>query len=186
MGREDTRRRLQHHALRLFTERGFDAVTVEEVAAAAGVSHMTFYRHFATKEAVVLEDPYDPAIGDAILRQDPALPPVRRVVAGIMEAWATTAAPDEEQVRARLRLAIDHAGLRARAWENNHATEVVVVGALTATGVDELEARVAAGAVLGALTAALFDWAGRDGVSLGDWIVRTLTLLGATMEGAEG
>ena len=185
MGRKQTRRRLQQHALRLFTERGFDAVTVEEVAAAAGVSHMTFYRHFPTKEAVVLEDPYDPLIGDAIRRQDPTRPPLQRVVAGLLEAWAADASSDEDQIRARLRLAADHPGLRARAWENNHATEAVIVDALTATGVTELEARVVAGAVLGALTAALFDWAAQDDVPLGVWIVRALTLLGATVEGAE-
>ena len=186
MAAEQTRGRLQQHALRLFTERGFDAVTVEEVAAAAGVSHMTFYRHFPTKESVVLEDPYDPLIGDAIRRQDPTDPPLQRVVAGILEAWATGAAPDEEQIRARLRLAIDHPGLRARAWENNHATEVVIVDALTATGVAAREARVVAGAVLGALTAALFDWAEHEEASLGDWIVRALTLLGASIDGARG
>jgi AcrR family transcriptional regulator len=174
---------LQHHALRLFTQRGFDAVTVEDVAAAAGVSHMTFYRHFPTKESVVLEDPYDPLIGEAIRQQDPSSPPLQRVVAGMMEAWSRAAGLEEEQVRLRLRLAIDHPGLRARAWENNRATEVVVVDALTATGVAELEARVVAGAVLGALTAALFDWAEQDDASLGDWIVRALTLLGATAEG---
>ena len=184
MPAEETRQRLQQHALRLFSQRGFDAVTVEDVAAAAGVSHMTFYRHFPTKESVVLEDPYDPLIGEAILRQDPDDPPLRRVVAGILEAWSTAAAADEDQVRARLRLAIDHPGLRARAWENNHATEVVIVDALTATGVDGLEARVVAGAVLGALTATLFDWAEHDDAGLGEWIVRALTLLGATTQAA--
>lgn len=60
---EKPRRSLQDHAIRLFGQRGFDNVTVEEVARAAGVSHMTFFRHFPTKESVVLDDPYDPVIG---------------------------------------------------------------------------------------------------------------------------
>jgi AcrR family transcriptional regulator len=42
----ETRRSIQEHALRLFLANGYDATTVEEIAAAAGVSHMTFFRHF--------------------------------------------------------------------------------------------------------------------------------------------
>lgn len=180
---EQTRQRLQRCALELFTERGFDEVTVEEVARAAGVSHMTFYRHFPTKESVVLDDPYDPLIGAAVRSQDPASPPLARVARGVLAAWGATEGPDPADVRARLRLAAGHPDLRARAWENNHRTELVIVEALTASGVDVLEAKIAAGAVLGALTAALFDWAERRGGTLEERIVRTLELLGAT--GAE-
>ncbi len=41
-------------AIELFTRAGFDGVTVEDVAAAAGVSPSTIYRHFGTKGALVL------------------------------------------------------------------------------------------------------------------------------------
>lgn len=178
-----TKQRLQRCALELFVARGFDAVTVEEVAHAVGVSHMTFYRHFPTKESVVLDDPYDPAIGTAVARQDPSKPTIARVAAGVLEAWSTSARPQEDEVRARLRLASGHPGLRARAWENNHRTEVVIVDALIRTGVDVLEARVAAGAVLGALTAALLDWAEREAGTLEERILRTLQIIGALAGG---
>ena len=174
-----TRQRLQQCALALFEERGFDEVTVEEVAAAAGVSHMTFYRHFPTKESVVLDDPYDPVIGDMVRAQDVSMSPILRAVGGVLAAWSTVEPVEDGEVRARLRLAAAHAGLRARAWENNHRTEQVIVEALTATGVELLEARVAAGAVMGALTAALFDWGAREDGSLDERIVRTLGVLGA-------
>ncbi len=57
----ETRRRIQQTALELFLAQGYDATTVEEIAAAAGVSHMTFYRHFRTKEAVVKSGRLRPA-----------------------------------------------------------------------------------------------------------------------------
>jgi AcrR family transcriptional regulator len=50
-----TRRALAEAALRLFTEQGFDATTLEEVAEEAEVSKSTFFRFFPAKEAAAIE-----------------------------------------------------------------------------------------------------------------------------------
>jgi AcrR family transcriptional regulator len=57
-----TRDRIRASALRLLGEQGYDTTTVEQIAAAAGVSHMTFFRYFPTKDDVALSDSYDPML----------------------------------------------------------------------------------------------------------------------------
>src|SRR6201993_5420915 len=52
--RAQIRADIRRAAFRLFAERGYDAVTTEEIAAAAGIAPRTFFRHVPTKEELVL------------------------------------------------------------------------------------------------------------------------------------
>ncbi|MEV6277061.1 helix-turn-helix domain-containing protein [Nocardia sp. NPDC051832] len=54
-GGSKTRARIAEVATELFLERGFDAVTIAEVAAAAGVSKVTVFSHFERKEDLLLD-----------------------------------------------------------------------------------------------------------------------------------
>ena len=58
---EQVHRRLQQAALELFVKRGFDQTTAAEIAARAGVTERTFFRHFAEKREILFS-------GEAILR----------------------------------------------------------------------------------------------------------------------
>jgi AcrR family transcriptional regulator len=184
---QQTRWRLQEVAVRLFAERGFDNVTVAEVAEAAGVSHMTFFRHFPTKESVVLDDPYDPAIGRAVAATDPGLPTPLRVIAGLEQAWSAVDGEGDELARLRMGIAAGAPSIWARVWQNNLRTEAVVTEALVETGVDPFEARVTAGAVLGGLMSALVDWgATATDEPLAERIARALSVMAGQAPDAEG
>ena len=62
-------RETQRAALDMFEARGFDEVTVAEIAAEVGIAASTIYRHFETKEAIVLWDEHDAGIEAALGRE---------------------------------------------------------------------------------------------------------------------
>lgn len=170
----------------LFVQQGFDETTVAQIAEAAGVSQMTFFRYFPTKEAVVFDDPYDPVIADVIAAQDPGLPALERVRLGLLAAWGSVPEPTADATREKIRLIAGHPRLAAGVWENNRRTEDLIVEALRGTGVSRIEARVAAGACLGGLTAALLDWAvAPDGQELRDRMNAALGLMGESARTAQ-
>jgi AcrR family transcriptional regulator len=54
--RERNAREIQHTAMSLFAERGYAAVTVEDIAGAAGISERTFFRYFASKDHLLVAE----------------------------------------------------------------------------------------------------------------------------------
>ncbi|MEU9305394.1 TetR family transcriptional regulator [Streptomyces sp. NPDC048269] len=115
-----TRRRLAATALELFLERGFDAVSVADVAAAAEVSKPTLFRYFPSKEDLVLDRFADHQDEVArIVRDRPAgLGPVAAVHAHFLEALdrrdPITGLCDHPDVLAFQRLLYSTASLESR------------------------------------------------------------------------
>ncbi|WP_034623578.1 TetR/AcrR family transcriptional regulator [Cellulomonas sp. URHE0023] len=158
-----TRRSLQAHALRLFEEQGYERTTVAQIAAAAGVSHMTFFRNFPTKEDVVLDDPYDPLLADAVGAQPRELSALERTRLGLLSTLEGLRSDDfDAESRQRLRLATSVPAVRARIWENMAKTQGAVVEVLVAQEVEPAVAEASVGAVLGALTSGLLHWGASD------------------------
>lgn len=157
-----TRARLLAAALDLFARQGYEATTVAQIAAAAGVTEMTFYRHFGTKDQLLLDDPYDPLMAGAVAAQPPGLPPVIRAVRGIRAAWRAVPIQDTGPVRDRLAIVAATPSLAAAVRANTAASEAAIGVELAAGGADPREAAIAAAAVMAALMTALLQW-GRDG-----------------------
>jgi AcrR family transcriptional regulator len=76
--KRETRQRISNVATELFFARGFDAVTVEEVAAAAHVSKMTVFNYFARKEDLILdrEDELKRLLREAVVERPKGQPPI--------------------------------------------------------------------------------------------------------------
>jgi AcrR family transcriptional regulator len=172
--RAETQRAIQAHAVRLFTERGYDATTVADVAEAAGVAPMTVYRHFPTKEDLVLVDQNGPLLAERLRAAPADQPLVRRIGGALVDATAVltgggdpgAAAADGRFLLDRLRLMIATPALRARHLDNQYALQEAVVGALGDDAADPeaaFRARAAAGACLAVLHTALVRWAEDDG-----------------------
>ncbi|MDR3723915.1 MAG: TetR/AcrR family transcriptional regulator [Terracidiphilus sp.] len=73
-----TRQAISNAATRLFIERGFDHVTVDEIAAAAGVGRMTVFNHFPRKEDMFfdLDEEGRETLREALRQRDPRVSPV--------------------------------------------------------------------------------------------------------------
>src|SRR5215210_5308354 len=99
-----TRHALQEHALRLFLDHGYDATTVESIAQAAGVSQMTFFRYFPTKEDVVLAGDYDPLLAELISSRPPDEPAIAALRHALQAGFVQLSGPEHAALLLRTRL----------------------------------------------------------------------------------
>ncbi|HET6502618.1 MAG TPA: helix-turn-helix domain-containing protein [Amycolatopsis sp.] len=179
MGRwERTHEALAQAALELFAEHGYDATATAQIAERAGVSEMTLFRHFSTKEALLLEDPYNPLIAAAVRSRPPGEPVMRTLVESIRQAWSRIDTEDATALRARLRIVAEATTLRGAVERNSGATVAALIDALADRGVAATEARVAATAVIAGLGVALLEWARSDRITLDTALDQALMVLG--------
>ncbi|WP_199813216.1 TetR family transcriptional regulator [Streptomyces aureocirculatus] len=98
------RRELAASAMELFASKGYEATTVDEIAAAAGVARRTFFRHFRSKEEAIFPDHDDTLIrAEAVLNAAPAhehpLDTVCRGIKEVMKMYAASPAVSVERYR---------------------------------------------------------------------------------------
>jgi AcrR family transcriptional regulator len=154
---------LEAAALRLFGERGFDAVTVDDIAAEADVSRRTFFRYFASKEDVLLADHQ---VQLARLREAMAArPPDEPILTALRNALLSITGDFEERrerVILRGRIMRETPSLQARslvhqkAWED--AMQEMVAERLGVDPVADLRPGVVAATALAAMRVAFNNW----------------------------
>jgi AcrR family transcriptional regulator len=110
--RAQIRADIRRAAFRLFIERGYDAVTTEEIASAAGVSPRTFFRYVPTKEELLLAPVRHGGTAIvALLEERPAAePPDVALINAIVTRTRSFGEADTEEWRAALLVAPDLLG----------------------------------------------------------------------------
>lgn len=167
--RAQTREAIREQALRLFVAQGYDVTTVDEIAAAAGVSHMTFFRYFPRKEDVVEADDYDPMLEELIAARPADEPPLASIHAGIRAGLEAVLPTDRETVLVRTRLVLGTPSLRSRNWIAQDSTRDMLARALARRSghtEPDFATVVQAAAALGAMGTALMAWCERDDADL--------------------
>lgn len=168
-----TRQRISAAATVLFLERGFDGVTVAEVAEAAEVSAMTVFNYFPRKEDLFLDripeavELFAGAVRDR-RADDCPVAAVHRVVIELIDQGYPLAAL-RDRFRSFWRVVADSPSLRARAREGLEEVELALAAAIAETSEDP-QPRLTAACVVAAYRACYLTSAGRmlDGESADD------------------
>ena len=161
MGRwkPDARGRLAKAAMELYAEQGFEQTTVAEIAARAGLTERTFFRHYADKREVLF---YGTEMMQHLLVEAVAAAPASATAMDAVGAafQAAGAMLQENQERARLRDSIvsANAELRERELIKLAALASAVAGALRDRGIPEPAASLAAETGVAVFKVAFARW----------------------------
>lgn len=188
-----TRAALAETGLRLFTEVGFDGVTMDRIAASSGVSRSTAFRYFPTKEALFFHRQAQRLSElESILQAELTAGADGWIAArGALLAMAERYQAEASLIAAQERIVQGSRSLQAadlqmdRAWER--ALADALAGDVAQTHPDRVTAEIQAGAIVGAVRATLRRWIDggcrEDLPALGR---RTLDLLAAGFGGPGG
>jgi AcrR family transcriptional regulator len=164
--RQRNRLAAMHHiietAMDLFDAHGYSAVTVEQVAAAAGVSPRTFYRYFGTKEGLFTTDTHA-AVGHDLLEEQLDLDDLPGTLQRIVASVHAAAAPSGEAAAYTpwrgMRYVLEESAVREAVYTALDDLAERLVAALRSKGVNPTRARVTARAYLfGVYFGALEQW----------------------------
>ena len=157
-------------ALDLFAERGFDDVSVDDVARAAGIARRTLFRYYPTKNAIPWGD-FDAYLEHMrnLLSEVPVGAPTSVALRSALLAFNSFDEPETARHRQRMRVILETAALQAHSmtmyagWRTVVAEFVARRLGLKAT---DLIPRTTAWSMLGVALSAYENWLADESVSL--------------------
>ncbi|WP_066955038.1 TetR/AcrR family transcriptional regulator [Streptomyces lushanensis] len=147
-------RRLSDTAIALFLERGYEQVTVADVAAAVDISKPTLFRYFPTKEDLVLHRlaDHEGEAGEVVARRPAGCSPLealrRHFLDGLARRDPVTGLNDDSEVLAFHRLLYATPSLVARLHTHVERNEAALADALAGETGGGVQARLAAGQIV--------------------------------------
>lgn len=177
--------RLQQAAMILFVERGYDAVTVAEIAERAGMTKRSFFNHFTDKREVMFAsaDAFQASVLAALAGAEAGLGPLDAAVRAFTQA---ATAMEDYRVLARTRQAIIDSApdLQERDLRKTASMTAAIADALAARGVSRRDATLVAHVATTIFTTAVDEWT-RDSqrglvASMRDGLVSLRAVLGGS------
>jgi AcrR family transcriptional regulator len=155
----DARGRLEHAAIELYWERGFESTTVAEIAERAGVTERTFFRHFADKREVLFggSETLRELLVDRVAAAPDDAAPIDAVTAALEAAGGLIQERGEWSQRRQAVIAAN-AELRERELVKMATLVTAMTEALRGRGVKDPVARLTAEAGIAAFKVAFETW----------------------------
>lgn len=176
---EKVRKRLQWAALELFRDHGYEAVTAVEIAAKAGVTERTFFRHFPDKREVLFD-------GDTAFRE--ALTAAVRNAPEALGPWDTLLfafnavkqmfVENRPFTEPRQHVIAGSPALQERAMTKTRSLVAAVTSALGERGLAAPEANLVAWMGMAVLSYGVAAWFNDGSIDLGEHIVRAFQKAG--------
>lgn len=166
--RQQTSTRIVEAAVALFTERGFDATTADDIAEAAECSRSTLFRYFGNKEDILFGDVYVmlAEVREALSRAHPCAEPWRTAKDIGIGRFVEYMTGEGAIPRACVALWFSHPALRSRYLDINQQWESVLAEFFAVErGVDpstDLDSQVRAGVAVAAVKSVLMAYAAPD------------------------
>jgi AcrR family transcriptional regulator len=172
--RQQTRDRLTRVAMALFLDRGFEATTLDDIAAAADISRRSFFHYFASKEDVVFawHEESTAALIAAVAAQ-PANESMLAAAENAISAMAKQLEPSEAIAMARLKR--DNPALQARdqvKYEKVERALAEALGKRAGHEAEKLQARLVAMITTGAMRIGAEFWAADGGCEKPEVLVK--------------
>ncbi len=151
----------------LYLERGYDAVTVAQIAESAGLTKRTFFRHFADKREVLFAGAhaFQAAVILAVESAADDVAPIDAVIAALASSSGEQLAQYGQFARRRRNLIASSADLQERELIKMASLTAAVAAALRHRGVQALRASLTSQAAVAAFTTAYDRWVDQDGAT---------------------